>query len=645
MDFKTIREKNKGKIEYVNGEKIFTSNTHMHLDIPNYGNSCEYINRNAQIRPDDIFLSIKRDGEYKTWSFSEFKTDVYKCAKSLLTLGLTSGCGVNINSYNNPEWVISYYGAAIARFVPSGIYTTSSSSQCEYFLRSSKGEIVFVEDEERLKRYLEIKDQIPYCKTIVLMESIYDSDEIYSSSPFKVYKWNDFLELGTDISDETIDNICSTIKPDDTLTLIFTSGTTSLPKACMISHKNIVSLSIRCINVVLVPGEILNQGNVVSYLPLSHIAEQMFSLISCNIYGIKVTFGDRNALKGSLINTLLDVRPDYFLGVPRVFEKMQAKIQSEITQITGAKRYLIDWAMRVGLDNAKRMEKGEKTTLSFQIANALVYKKILKSIGLENVKRSISGAAPISNNTLEFFASLNNRVYNCYGLSETTGPCVMGIPIPKLSSCGRVIDGQSKIAQDGEILLRGDFIFKGYLNNQEATNEVIDSEGWFHTGDIGEMDDEGFLIITDRKKEIIITAGGENISPSLIEGSLRLIPGVEQGVVIGDKQKFLVCLITVNLDFLRFLKGKKSYPYKVPESLEEASKDEDLNKYIEENIKVINKGLAQVQTIKRFKILPNEFMDEGEKSELTSTKKLKRKIIYEKYHSYIKELYGDLYFE
>ncbi|EGC38477.1 hypothetical protein DICPUDRAFT_148873 [Dictyostelium purpureum] len=612
---------------------------------PVYNSIVKYFQDAYTKTPNKKALRIRRNGILDEWTYIQYKEDVFKVAKSILKMGLGQGSSVNINCYNSPEWTITFLACVHIKTPPCGVYTTLSPSQCQYLFNTSLAEMVFVEDEEKLKKYIEIKDDIPKCKAIVIMEP--SSDEVdYSALPFKVYNWKEFLELGSDIPDSEVNDISSTISDQDIATIVFSSGTTSNPKACLLTHRNCICAGLSEINTFFPEPNTENKTSI-SYLSLSHIADLLSSIILPLFISAQIIFGDKNALKGSLLETIKETRPTCFFGVPRIWEKMQAKIQSEINQLTGFKKFLIGQAMKIGLSNGEAIRSGNLyPSYTYSLVNRLVFKKLLKTIGLDNCTLYLSGAAPLSKKTIDFFQSIGICIGNCYGLTETTGAVTTESPEGRYGSIGKlIVEGEAKVASDGELLFRGDFIFKGYLGNQDATNEAIDSEGWFHTGDIGRIDNEGFLYVTDRKKDIIITAGGENIAPSLIEGHLNLIPGVDQGVVYGDKQKFLVCLITINLEFLRFLKSKNSYPYKVPESLEEASTDLDLNKYIQEQISEINKGLARVQTIKNFKILPNGFKEGSADSELTPTKKLRRKIVYKIYDNYIKELYGDFYFD
>ncbi|EGC38476.1 hypothetical protein DICPUDRAFT_148872 [Dictyostelium purpureum] len=603
--------------------------------VPKFDILTEYLNFAVKTSPNASALKTRRNGELEEWTYKEYKENIYRVAKSLLKMQLTQYSSVNINSYNNPEWFFIFFGCIFSKYLPTGIYCTSSPSQCQTSFNESNSEIVFVEDEDRLNNYIEIKDDIPKCKAIILMESLGGEKKNYSELPFKVYHWSEFLEIGNDINDTEIDEISASIKNEDLASFIFTSGTTSKPKLCMISHKNYVSIGYYGIQ-LFVGNADYGEYVFISYLPLSHIADQITTLVIALMSQSCVIFGDRNALKGTLINTLKEFKPSVICGVPRIFEKIQTSIENEIKKASGLKKFIINWAMNVGLHY-------KKSSSQYKLAEKLVFKNIYEKIGFNNIKIVATGSAPLSKNTNNFFKSIGISIGNTYGLSETTGCSVIESPEFRLGSCGKVNNGEIKIANDGEVLLKGDFIFKGYYNNQQATDEVIDSEGWLHTGDVGTLDKDGYLFITDRKKEIIITSGGENIAPTMIEKKIGSIPGVEYAVIYGDKQKFLVAIITLNLDILKSMKLQNLIKFNVPNTLTEASNDENIQNYIKEQMDLVNKDLARVQTIKRFKILPCEFVEIGQESELTPTKKLKRKYIYQKYFEVFKSLYNDIW--
>ncbi|KYQ89459.1 hypothetical protein DLAC_10130 [Tieghemostelium lacteum] len=646
-------------------------------NVPVPNTMIEAFNDTVRRHPNRFAMKVKRNGTWITWTWTQYRQQVFQIAKGLLHLGLSPKGGTNIIGFNSPEWHIAFLGSMYAGGVPTGVYTTSSPSQCEYFTLNSEAQVIFVEDELQLAKYIQVRDKIPNVRAIIVMTPLEDNPRDIKSAgtassstdqngkepkstgegsssssskpvvftkstyPERVYTWETFLQLGREIPDERVEQLSKSITSNDILTLIYTSGTTSLPKGVVLTQENVVwtVYTIAAMVFDIKP----ERERFVSYLPLSHIAEQVVTLHAPVMFGVLVCFADRDALQGSLLNTLLEVKPTIFFGVPRVWEKIQLKITSIINSKSSMQKKLIGWAQGKGLDGGYKSQKGEKKPRGYGLAKKLVFDTIIKNLGFQYTRLLASAAAPISKDTLNFFLSLGITVTEAFGMSELTGPQTLGYPKYKTGSVGKSLPGSDiKIAEDGEICIKGPNCFKGYWKNDEATKETIDNDGWVHTGDIGRMDESGYLFITDRKKELIITAGGENIPPSLIEGFLRQIIGVEQAVVIGDRQKYLVALFTPSLLAIKTI---PSYGHPLPKTLEEAATDKHFDAYINSKLAEINSKLTSAQTIKRFKILPVEFSESGVDSEITPTKKLKRKIITMKYEAAIRELYGDQYTE
>jgi len=615
---------------------------HITKDIPMPGTAPDAINYTVSKHPNKIAMTRKDHRGTQTYTWTQYKAAIYTYAKSLVASGLSTKSGTNLIGFNSPEWHIAYFATIYAGGIPTGVYTTSSSTQCEYFANHSDAQFIFAEDYAQLNKYLEIRNNLPNIKAVIVMDPDVGKEmpTVADDCPFKVFTWEQFSQVGTNVQDDEIEKRCKELVPSDIATLIYTSGTTSLPKGVILTHTNILWV---CYNIgypIVNPAAPQNE-RVVSYLPLSHIAEQVVSLYAPIVFGFSVTFALKTALSGTLLDTLKEVRPTIFFGVPRVWEKVQVKIELLMNSSGGLKKKLIGWAKNKGIQGGYNSQKNLKKPRGYGIAKKLVFNKVAKDLGLEQAKLLASAAAPISKDTLEFFLGLGVNIAEAYGMSELSGPQTVGYPKPKMCSVGRTIDGSIiKIAEDGEILIKGPNCFVGYYKNPEATKETIDQDGWVHTGDIGHLDGEGYLFITDRKKELIITAGGENIPPTLLEGYLRQILGVEQAVLIGDRQKYITCLFTVNLDIL-----KKVDLSETPESFEAAANCKCLIEYLHEKVQEINQRLPNVQRIQKFKVLPVEFGESGTDSELTPTKKLKRKNITTKYINYIKDMYGDQYAE
>ncbi len=566
-------------------------------------------------------MKVKRNGAWQTTTWKQYHDAASRAARGFMHLGLEPGQGVSIIGYNCPEWFEADIGAIMAGGVPAGIYTTSSADQCQYITDHCDAAVAVVENAEHLAKFKAVRDQLPKLKAIVMIEGE-DADE-------GVYSWKQLLELGDKVSDKDLAKRIEAQKPDDVCTLIYTSGTTGQPKAVMITHNNITWTARAALEAVgMEPGD-----RVASYLPLSHIAEQVVSLHGPMVIGACTWFAESVDALG---DNLREIRPNVFLGVPRVWEKIQAKVMAAGAQNPPLKKKISAWARKLGLEGGYAEQNGRPKPLMYPLANKLVFSKVREKLGLDQCRVQITSAAPISKDTLEFFLSLGIPIYEVYGMSECTGPATISLPNKyRTAKAGFVLPGaELKIAEDGEVCMRGNHVFKGYFKNPEATAETIDAEGWLHSGDIGTIDSEGFLQITDRKKDLLITAGGENIAPQVIEGMLKGIPVVGQAVVVGDRRKFLAALLT--LDPERIVQECKAAGSPATDVTSAASCD-IFRKHLQGQLDAVNQSLARVQTIKKWTIIPAEFTIEG--GELTPTMKIKRKVVNEKYAQQIEGMY------
>ena len=456
------------------------------------------------------------------------------------------------------------------------------------------------------------------------------------------------------------------IKPEDVMCMIYTSGTTGPPKAVMITHRNLGW----CIYSI---GDIMHispEDTMISYLPLCHIAEKTCSLYGPLTFGMNVYFAAPDALRGTLIVSVRQVGPTVFFGVPRIWEKIQERMIANSgkqpvyflwcipTGNYGKRKWkdLVTWARALGLKGSYSRQQGLKMPKNWWYANEIVFQNVKVQLGLQRCRICISAAAPLSIQTAEFFMALNIIIYEAFGMSETAGAITFNTPFKagwRTNSCGKPIAGvELKIADDGEILIRGACTCRGYYKNPEETVNLIDEEKFIHSGDIGTIDADGFLYITDRKKHIIITAGGENIAPAPIEASLQAIEGVGHAVVIGDMQKYLSCLITIESSSAAYLAYKKYGWEGDKQDFKSATRwlrDESKCKYkdfVQEQIDEMNKNLPRVSTIKKFYILEKDFSDQGNMCELTPTLKVKHRVVKQKYYKYIKnKIYGKDYKE
>ncbi len=571
---------------------------------------------------DAIALRHKHGGAWVDATWKQYTERARAMAKALIAAGVEPHEGVAIVGFNAPEWLYADIGAILAGAIPAGVYTTSSPEQIAYIVAHCDARIVFVDSAAQATKVLAARSAMPKLERIVQWG--FEREE---SDPI-VVPYATFIEQGANVDDRALEARIAAQKPDDACTLIYTSGTTGNPKGVLLSHANLTWTAKASEKLGFAPGD-----SGVSYLPLSHVAEQMLTIHVPMHLGMAVTFAE--SLE-KMPEALLEARPAYFLGVPRVWEKMQAKMQAAAASGPPLRKRIARWARGVGLRGGYADQRHEPRPMLYGLANALVFSKVRERLGLDRCRFALTGAAPISKDTLEFFLSLGIPLYEVYGMSECTGPATQSLPNDyRTGSVGKVLDGaELRIAEDGEVLVRGKHVFLGYLKDEAATRDAIDEEGWLHTGDVGELDEGGYLRITDRKKELLITAGGENVAPQLVEGLLKSIPVIAQAVVVGDRQKYLAALIT--LDPERVAVEAEALGSAARDTLA-ASVCVTFRAHIEKEIEKLNVRLARVQTVKRFTILPNELTVES--GELTPTLKLRRKVIVQRYAKEIASMY------
>ncbi|XP_070788026.1 long-chain-fatty-acid--CoA ligase ACSBG2 [Pituophis catenifer annectens] len=601
-------------------------------------------------------LASKKQGQWSKLSFCQYYEECRKSAKSFLKLGLGRFNSVCILGFNSLEWFLADIGAIFAGGFAVGIYTTNSPEACHYVAENCGANIIVVENDKQLQKILEVEKKLPLLKAI-----IYCSKDIKEKRP-NLYSWDKFMALGSSVPDEQLDQVLASQKPNQCCTIIYTSGTTGNPKGVMLSHDNITWTARAAGEYVNLKTAWEGQESVVSYLPLSHIAAQMIDIWLPITFGVETYFAQPDALKGSLVDTLREVRPTAFMGVPRVWEKMQERMKSVGAKSSTLKKKIAVWAKAVGLEtNLKRMNGSADCPMNYRLARALVYKKVRKALGLDRCDKCYTGAAPITKDTLEYFLSLDIVVYELYGMSESSGPHTVSYPTSyRMSSCGKEIAGcQTMLFKPdqegvGEVCFSGRHVFMGYLNMEDKTKEAIDSEGWLHSGDLGRHDEDGFLYITGRIKELIITAGGENIPPIPIEDAVKeAIPILSNVMLVGDKAKYLVMLMTlkckVNLETgisedeltpeaVEFCQKLGSKSTKVSDIV--GNKDVLVYTAIQKGImKVNDRATSNAQKIQKWLLLDKDFSIQG--GELGPTMKLKRPVVVKMYQEQIQQLYSD----
>jgi len=519
-----------------------------------------------------------KDGDaWRPTPWRQYAAQVRRAARALMALGLEHDGKICILGFNRPEWVISDVACMMAGGVPAGIYTTCSATEVQYIIDHADATVVVLEDEGQWEKVKAERGNLPKLQHAVMMRGAPPIDD-----PI-VLSWEDFLARGDEVTDAALDQRIERLKPNEPATFIYTSGTTGPPKAVMLSHRNLTFTADAAISMVGLGGEDVS----VSYLPLSHIAEQMFSIHAPITAGSQVYFAQSIE---KLPDDLKEVQPTVIFGVPRIWEKFHAGVSAKLKEASGFKALLVGWARGVGRKVAAVKNRGGSTGgllgLQYSLAGKAIFSKLKPALGLGRARVCVSGAAPIAPEILEFFASLDLIIHEVYGQSEDCGPTSFNLPgRTKFGTVGPAVPGvEVKLAADDEILVRGPNVFMGYYKDQAATDEALNKE-WLHSGDLGSFDEQGYLSITGRKKEIIITAGGENIPPKNIEAALKNIELVSQAVVIGDRRKYLSALIT--LDASASARFAKEHGLKG--ALHE---DAVVNQAIQEGVEGVNKLFA-----------------------------------------------------
>lgn len=574
-------------------------------------------------------LRVKRGGTWRTTTWRDYERDVRRGARALIALGVQPGQGVSIIGVNSTEWLVADVAAIFAGAMPAGIYTTNSPAQVRYITDHCEAKVAFADTPEQVAKFVAEKHALPRLDVVVQM--VGKPEPGAGGGTLEVLGWDEFLAKGDVVDGAALEQRLAAQKPDDACTLIYTSGTTGEPKAVMMTHRNLTWTAQTMVSMLDFGAEDVT----VSYLPLSHIAEQMLTVHGPMAMGSLVTFAE--SLE-KLPEVLAEVRPTIFLGVPRVWEKIQTKMQAAGAAAPPIRKKLVAWAKKQGLAGGYAEQRKEPKPLLYPVAKKLVFDKVRQRLGLDRAKICVTSAAPISRDTLEFFLSLGIPILEVYGMSECTGPATYSPPDRyKTGKCGVCIPGaEIKVAEDGEICMRGQHVFKGYLKDPEATKNALDADGWLHSGDVGTIDADGFVQITDRKKDILITAGGENIAPQVLEGLLKGIPIVAQAVVVGDRRKYLAALLTLDPEKIAAEAKAAGSPATNPT---EAAGCKAFRRHLQKQIEAVNETLARVQTIKKFEIVTSEFTIDG--GELTPTLKVKRKVVNEKYKGAIEAIYAE----
>ena len=588
-----------------------------------------YTNINESLNEEVIFY--KKNNKWKGLTGKDILSLVEKISFSLYVNGLRYQDKIAILSNTSYKWSMCDYGIISMGAVTTTVYPSLMPDQIEFILNDSGSKLVFVEDQMQLEKIKSIFDSCKNLKKIIVMDNSFDGNETY------IENFNSFLTSSRELIDSneiSFKDMVHKSKENDLLTLIYTSGTTGTPKGVMLSNKNIIS------NIVsvskLVPD--IFQSSFLSFLPLSHVLERTVGhFLPMNLKS-KIYYAENMETVGE---NMLEVSPSVVICVPRFFEKMHDKILSGLKNANSIKRNLFSWALNVGRKHMTLVNANQKIPfflkIKYSIANSLIYKKVRARLGGQ-IKYFISGGAPLSQQVNEFFAAIGLTILEGYGLTETSPILTCNVPGNiQFGSVGIPIENvKIKIAEDGEILAKGPNIMLGYYNNKQATAEVFDDEGWFHTGDIGIVDKGGRLTITDRKKSIIVTSGGKNIAPAPLENSLLNSSYIEQVLVIGDNRNYLSCIIVPAFDNLKeFLSslGKDA-------SSNEAIIDyKETNNLFEKEVMNAMKDFSRFEQVKKFALISRNFMIE--KGEMTPKMSIVRKVVESNFEDKINNLYKD----
>jgi len=562
---------------------------------------------------DGLALRVKRLGLWTGISWREYAAQVDGLAREMVELGHRPGDRVAVLCENRPEWLVADLAIQTAGGATVGVYTTSSAGQLAYHLNHSDAVGLVLEDAEQLEKWLAVRHECPTVRWVIVVEP----EDVEGT-----LAWDEVVARGREryaTDPGPVDARLAAIEPHDTALFIYTSGTTGDPKGAMLSHANLLW----AIDSLARAMPMDARDEFISFLPLSHIVERLISVTAPLRYGYTVSFPEN---LDTVLTNLQEIRPTVFFAVPRIWEKIYSLVELHMKDANVIKRWAYGQALR-----AVRGGNGVAAT----VAHLAVLRLLRLRLGLDRVRVAISGAAPIAPEILAYFRAIGIDVREGYGLTESTGIIAIHREQVRLGSVGPAFpDVEVRIADDGEILSRSPGNFKGYHKDPAATAAALEG-GWLHTGDIGELDADGNLVITDRKKDILITAGGKNVAPQKIENQLKSSVYINDAVVIGDRRRYLVALLVLDEDNVTHWATERQLSYSTYTDL---ARNPEVRALIESEVERVNAGLARVETIKRFAILPKRLYHED--GEVTATLKVKRSSIAAKYADLIEELYA-----
>lgn len=576
-----------------------------------------------------VLFKVKHDGRYQDISWREAGQTAKNFALGLLELGIQHEDRISLLSENRPEWAFADLGILSIGTVNVPIYATNTPGQVEYIVNDSASRILVVSTEQQLEKALEARPNCPSLEKIVVFDEIGETDYPMVCSFRKI------CESGAaSDKEELFKQRRERVKPQDLASIIYTSGTTGDPKGVMLIHDNFLS-NCRSVTQIL---PMTDEDICLSFLPLSHSFERLAGYYTPIYIGSTIAYAES---ADTVRDNLQEIRPTFMASVPRIYEKFHAAVLENVRSGSHIKQKIFDWSFSVGREMSDYTVAKEKPPVLLKqknkIADKLVFKNIKENVG-GRLKYFVSGGAPLAREINEFFHALGITILEGYGLTETSPVLTTNTPENfKFGTVGKPIpDVTIEIAEDGEILARGPNIMMGYFNKPVETAEVLGPDGFFRTGDIGLLDEDGFLKITDRKKDIIVTAGGKNVAPQNIENALKTDPMIANAMVHGDKRKFLSALIVPDFERLEKIAKVQGIKYG---SISELVKHEKIVALINERVEVVNSSLARYETIKKFAIMEKDFTLEA--GEITPTLKVKRKVVLEKYRDILDSFYEE----
>jgi long-chain acyl-CoA synthetase len=586
----------------------------------------DYLDRNAERYGDQPAIHFK-NGDWESLTWGEYRQAVHEAAAGLQDLGVGEDEFVAIMAGNRPEHVIADYAAIHAGATAVTIYSTLAAGQIQYIADNCKATVAILENLEFMKRWEEIRSELPNLRYVVLISGA----ENYDTAEW-VLSWEDLLTRGRSrlSSDpESVKRATAAITPSTLATLIYTSGTTGAPKGVMISHRNVVWTA-ECLR----RAADLDLGpRMVSYLPLAHIAERLATHYLATYLAGQVWYCPNLA---GVLEYIQEARPTVFVGVPRVYEKFHSRLVARFEETHGIKKTLLDRALAANRKRVLAEQEGRSGPMLAGVLDSIVLSKVREQLGMDQVEIAITAAAPINPDLILFFQTLGIPLHELYGMSETTGPATTNLPGAfRIGSVGKALPGvEVELGEDGELLMRGGVITDGYYKLPVDTSESFDSDGWLHSGDLARFDDDGYVWIIGRKKEIIITAAGKNVAPAKLETILGNHPLISKACMIGDGRKFLTMIVALDHEEAPAWAASNGLDY---QDLSSFSQLPEVRGEVERAVHEANQSVSPVEQIKKWIVVPDEWTPDS--GEVTPSLKLKRKVVLDKYSDEIESLY------